>query len=116
MRSGACRVRAVLPAAAAASAGVDEWTRVESRGEGGVHARATQADKEQDKAELKTLLRKLERKDRAERILHTGLYAFAAVLGCATALYLSTRGYDLGANGGARSLLSPLPWPRRLCG
>jgi hypothetical protein len=61
-----------------------------------------QADKEQDKAELKTLLRRLERKDRAERIWHTGFYAFAAVLGSATALFLSTRGYTLGGSGGAR--------------
>jgi len=62
-------------------------------------AKGIEADKEQDKAELKVLLRRLERKDRAERIMHTGFYAFAAVLGCATALYLSTRGYNLGTSG-----------------
>lgn len=62
-------------------------------------ARSIEADKEQDKAELKTLLRRLERKDRAERIWHTGFYAFAAVLGSATALFLSTRGYTLGGSG-----------------
>jgi hypothetical protein len=109
--SGASRVQARSPVAAVASAGGDEWTRAERRWDERMHVCATQVDKEQDKAELKLLLRKLERKDRAERIMHTGLYAFAAVLGCATALYLSTRGYNLGTNGGARSLPSPFPPP-----
>jgi len=107
--SGASRVRVSLWQLSP----LREWTSgraLSGEERGGVGARTRgQADKEQDKAELKVLLRRLERKDRAERIMHTGFYAFAAVLGCATALYLSTRGYNLGTSGGARSLPSPLP-------